>query len=178
MTQLTFSGRNFFPEWSPDGQWIAYDRTVPLDSIGIWIMRPDGSEKQKVASGIFPYWQDSTSLIFVGLHSEIYKTNLQDSSVTQLTHLNQENPIADIRYPAFSPELSQIAFQIQDAASGIFSIWLMNIDGSNLQKFIEHASFPEWGPNGNKLIYTDTRRENGFLWIIDISTGDKRQLTN
>jgi Tol biopolymer transport system component len=36
--------------WSPDGQWIAVDRSVPASSGGsdnqVWLMRPDGAEKR------------------------------------------------------------------------------------------------------------------------------------
>lgn len=39
----------YSPEWSPDGQWIAFTAGVGNDSMGtfdLWIMRPDGSHRQ------------------------------------------------------------------------------------------------------------------------------------
>jgi TolB protein len=39
----------YSPEWSPDGEWIAFTAGVGNDSLGtfdIWIMRPDGSRRQ------------------------------------------------------------------------------------------------------------------------------------
>lgn len=39
----------YSPEWSPDGQWIAFTAGVGNDRLGtfdIWIMRPDGSRRQ------------------------------------------------------------------------------------------------------------------------------------
>lgn len=39
----------YSPEWSPDGQWIAFTAGVGNDSMGtfdLWIMRPDGGQRQ------------------------------------------------------------------------------------------------------------------------------------
>lgn len=46
----------FAPTWSPDGQWIAFGRHlssdgVPRTSIGIWAVRPDGTNLVQLAFG-------------------------------------------------------------------------------------------------------------------------------
>ena len=47
LTQLTFSGENFYPRWSPDGKKIVFH--VPLgDSAGVWMINSDGSDQHRV----------------------------------------------------------------------------------------------------------------------------------
>lgn len=42
----------YTPQWSPDGQWIAF-KTTSYDTNGdIWIIRPDGTDAQAVTMGI------------------------------------------------------------------------------------------------------------------------------
>jgi len=56
---VTDMDRPWFPDWSPDGKWIAF-HAGKMGSGGIWIVRPDGSERTKlIQSGIgdrFPSW--------------------------------------------------------------------------------------------------------------------------
>jgi hypothetical protein len=47
------------PAWSPDGQWIVFainDGSVPEGAIGIYIMKPDGSDVQYLGPGYRPSW--------------------------------------------------------------------------------------------------------------------------
>jgi Tol biopolymer transport system component len=64
--KLTFAGKNYWPRWSPDGKRIAYihEESGHRD---VWVMRADGSGKQRVTTGgnvIFgPAWSpDGRSL--------------------------------------------------------------------------------------------------------------------
>jgi len=45
LTQLTFSGENFYPRWSPDGRKIVFDsnKDAPHGENVIWMMNSDGS---------------------------------------------------------------------------------------------------------------------------------------
>lgn len=58
LSQLTTEGRNFFPVWSPNGEWIAYDRSLPDTNspAGIWVMKSDGMMKRALFGGAFPAW--------------------------------------------------------------------------------------------------------------------------
>jgi len=193
LTQLTFEGRNFFPAWSPDGQWIAYDNTncgsalepPPPNSCGVLIMRNDGTSRRFVARGRYPHWSvDGSSLLYVGLRAEIFRVMVSDTSqVIRLTSFNQIDPYArDNRYPRYSPDATRIAFASRSTGYG--DIWVMNADGSNPRQVTSEGTtdWLDWSPDGKKVVYVSYREDdwtyrNGTVWIVDVETGSKRQLT-
>jgi Tol biopolymer transport system component len=48
VTQLTTSGKNYRPHWSPDGTRIAYVHEAPAGHRDIWVMKGDGTGKKQV----------------------------------------------------------------------------------------------------------------------------------
>jgi len=66
LRQLTdWSGEDGWPSWSPDGEWIAFTTTHnrPIGNRAIWVMRPDGSAKRRIAIGEFPDWSPHPGVI-------------------------------------------------------------------------------------------------------------------
>lgn len=189
--QLTFGGRNFFPAWSPDGQWIAYDKSITDGNgpAGTWIMKADGFQNRFIASGRCPDWLNTgLHIIYVGFHNEIYRVNLNDpSKVIRLTSLNQINIYAtDNRYPHYSPDGAKIVFQSQ--AEGEYpQIWVMDANGNNLQKLTTDGGFtPSWVDN-NTIAYIGFKprglnleeylKNHGTLWVMNSDGSHKKQLT-
>lgn len=195
LTQLTFEGRNFFPAWSPDGQWIAYDNTncgsaiepPPPNSCGVLMVESSVLEIKFVFKGRMPDWSpDGEYLIYVGLHSEIYRVNVNDTTeIVRLTSLNQADTYAmDNRNPRYSPDGSKIAFLSQRGNGELVQIWLMNADGTNITQLTTKGvgTMFNWSPDGKEIVYvsyrfTDYSFTNGTLWILNLETEDKQQLT-
>lgn len=180
--QLTTEGKNYSPSWSPDGEWIAYDSNVnsPVGGYSIWKMNSDGSNKERFARGRMADWSpDGNYIIYRGLHSEIYRMNVNDTSeVDRLTSLNQIDVYAtDNRYPEYSYDGEKIAF------SSPLQIWTMNSDGTNLEQITNENSsnHPSWSPDG-KIVYVHVvfgKRDynNGTLWVMDADGSNNYQLT-
>ncbi len=175
LTQLTFSGSNFYPNWSPDGSKIAYDRIDPIESLGVWIMNADGSDRIFVVKGRHPSFSpDGSKILYVGLGYQIYIADTTGSGVTQLTSLSGGS---GTKYPSFSPQGDKIVFQYQ-----LFGerpdTWVMNSDGTNVTRLTTDGGYaPTWSPAGSKIVYTNTCQYNGYLWIMNPDGSKKRQIT-
>lgn len=74
LTQLTEDGMSMKPEWSPDGQLIAYI-SGPDNSQNLCVMDEDGDEKKELLSnqmGIYDFWwSPDSSAILVSVESRM-----------------------------------------------------------------------------------------------------------
>jgi Tol biopolymer transport system component len=190
--QLTFQGENFFPAWSPDGQWIAYDNTVcgtaieppPPMSCGILIVRSDGTEKSFLRSGRWPHWNPrGLFLIFVGWFDSTRGGIIQYDVQTQNSTLLLDARGKDVRSPRYSPDAAKIAFTSQPM-NGWPQIWVMNADGTDPKQLTTDGGLePSWSPDGGKIVFigwTNRRynpRQNGTVWIMNADGSNKHQLT-
>lgn len=193
IAQLTMEGRNFFPAWSPDGQWIAYDRSL-ADSTGpggIWIMRSDGTEKRALFGGALLAWHpNGNSLIgVIGTSSTSIWTRFVHYDLLQSKVIDTLSAVVgnDNLFPRYSPDGTTIAFASQPLNSQV-NLWLMDATGNNLRQLTtegtsDNSGIPfSWDPTGNFIVFTQYRfdqwpPQNGTLWILNVASGEKRQLT-
>lgn len=191
ITLLTdFNASAFFPTWSGDGQWIAFDTN--FDHINgaylVWKTKKDGSELKKISEreiggGRHPNWDKLnnriafTSYVTDGADGpEIFVMSEDGSRPKQLTG-NGEN-----YYPKFSPDGMKIAYQHHQGIKS--SIYSMDSDGRKNKVLAQDwASGMAWSPDGKKLVYVFANHYydvpgNGQLWIMNSDGSQKKQLTN
>lgn len=89
---------------------------------------------------------------------------------------------ADDTQPAYSPDGERIAFRSEREGGGLFE---MGATGESVKRLTDFGYHPAWSPNGHEIAFSthniedpnDRSLERSDIWIVDASSGAKRQLT-
>jgi Tol biopolymer transport system component len=179
------------PEWSPDGDLIAFGRADDAASWEVYTMRSDGSDARLVSdrdTGADYTWSpNSRDLAFSEflyrdgkeLHAqEIFVQDVVDGTVERLTHV--ETRSSD---PAWSPDGERIAFLCDDGTG--LDICMMNADGSAAYELYETIPGEDpvdpdagvaWSPDGSRLVFATRVRGSSQLMTVDPLGRDLRPL--
>lgn len=162
ITRNDFGGVDELPQWSPDGQWIAFTRsTSATDQVfaerrSIFLVRPNGAGlHQLTPPGLYSRnasWSpDGTKVVFntaSGLPgpSSIYAINSDGSGLKAVIRGADHQEFA---FPRFSPDGTKLMFSASsDFRSQPLTLWIANADGSNplqVSALGERIRFADWG---------------------------------
>lgn len=198
LTQLTTQGRNFFPTWNSYGNLIAYNESVCSgnSSCGIWLITTNGLQRSFIAPyGNFPDWNPlNMDLIFITsailnsgevLGDTLWIYSNAKQSKRFFCYLHNQN--YDNRYPKYSPDGKSIAFSSQPLNQQV-NLWIMDSSGTGLRQLTTDGMSDDsgepfsWDATSKYIVFTKYQynketSQNGTLWIINVSTGQQRQLT-
>jgi Tol biopolymer transport system component len=181
LTQLTFEGRNYHPSWSSDGKWIAYDSNMENrnEFYAIRRIRPNGTEQTLISlyspdlgDVRFPDWNNNgiVHIRYIGVGaSEIFLMDSTGNNVRRVTYDE-----ATDSYPKLSG--SKIAYTFKSPDNILFQICTINADGTGFKQLTRGYTC-DWSPDGKQIVFTDSRAENGRLWVMDADGSNKKQLT-
>jgi dipeptidyl aminopeptidase/acylaminoacyl peptidase len=183
------------PAWSPDGRRLAvtvadgdYESSGP-DSTEIWVMNGDGDHREQLTRGGFddhPAWSpDGSRIVFSRSDRVTGKASLlvMDAEGGPPSVLLEEDKGVSIGSPAWSPDGKTIAFArtVTDGPptyESHSSVWLVGDDGSSPHKLSELSALQlDWHPDGERLLVTVAKPENGELRTVRAGDGSDELVT-
>jgi TolB protein len=169
-----------FPEWSPDGSQIAFQRGFSL-----YVMNDDGSDERLLAeNGGDPGWSpDGEKIVFSQTDEsiatqdprfDIAVLDLESGDITTLTETAEASEV----YPAYSPDGESIAFfSNQDNLAGLY---VMDANGENIRQLTNTQTFdffPDWKPDGSQIVFAAPSAGIYNLAVITPDGASRQALT-
>ena len=180
--QLTFTGTNKVPLWSPDGRTIAYT-DLSDDGTTIRVMPAEGGTSRSLEG--FSKWQlawnwnpAGTGVLVHGTHptKEIAASALLDL-FGEAPKMLAENAV----YPDLHPNGTMLAMAFSETNDQT-GIWVKDLSSGDKKMLTPAhgegtaAYKPQWSPSGDLLAY---HRWNGWgheVWLLDPVSGDDRKI--
>ena len=160
----------FTPDWSPDGQKIAFESGLDGE-LSIFIIDIDGKNLTQLTNTEYnderPVWSpDGTKIAFFSNRQEGYKdlpVSLQifimNADGTEQRRITHEGPALEYNI-SWSPDGSRLVFQSRpEIDPGVHSLYIIGTDGRGRERITDgrYNDFsPEWSPNGNLILFTQT----------------------
>jgi Tol biopolymer transport system component len=180
------------PAWSPDGEWIAFEK-AKHGEWGLYLIRPDGSSLRRIGPtdvNLFhPSWSPDASQIAVVTGDEeawmVGVLDLHDGKVRPFTESG-----AGVGSVKWSTDGSKLVFD-----SGIQNnrdLYVLDFRTLAIDRLTEGPAVdarPEWSPDMTQLVFHSTRDRGGSvsgderweefeLYILDLESRDVKRITD
>ena len=184
------AGYHRHPRWSPDGQWIAFQRGDGLRFDIFVTSRTSGETRQlthdrNIISGL-AWFPDSSEIIY---------GSSRGSTIPYLPSLSLWGVRLDDRVPRQITAADAWYEQPDTHSSGLVSVarWRIHFDisrfpfgtdatdnvrrASLLTRQTGHVLTPTAAPDGDQIAFLSDSGGHGNLWVESTQTGDIRQIT-
>ena len=176
------------PSWHPDGTKMTYGVTYAGGDSGIWVMNSDGSNKIQLINGPYDqepdYSPDGSKIAFMryGFRGDVFDLMVMNSDGTNVQRITLDDipgyPHGGYGAPEWSRDGSKILFHYNYPSTGTSDIFIMNADGSNIQR-LGLGSHPHWAFDDAKIIF-DMHRNLPYrgIYIMNSDGTNLEQITD
>lgn len=194
LTMLTNTGEDFFCNWSPDGRYIAYTKSICDPECGIMLYDySNGSASLTTQYGSYASWSSDSKRVYY--YNNFYiidpetqagdfkgfvfkRINLNTLEVDSLFYVQSSYSSLYLHDCTVSPDEKEILFAASYGPPPQINIWKIVLQtGEMIQMTYEGGTWPSYNPAGDKIVYTNTNINEGGIWIMNKDGSNKQRLT-
>lgn len=172
------------PEWSPDGERVAFLRYVRGD-YELFVARADGTGVVGFDERAedFSWSPDGGAIAYTSFRTgsdlDIFIGEVDGDDRRELI----ASPLTDVE-PTWSPNGDAVAFvshPVLDRDQGDADIFVVRPDGTGVTRLTESPAWdydPEWSPDGSRIAYLSERVEDREIFVMNADGSGKTRVTD
>lgn len=194
LTMLTNTGEDFFCNWSPDGRYIAYTKSICDPECGIVAYDLNNNTKKVIGLyGSYASWSTDSKRVYY--YNNFYITDpetqrgdykgfvfkridvstLEEDSLFYVKSSDGDLYLQDC---TVSPDEEEILFAASYSSPVQMNIWKIVLQtGELFQMTYDGGNCPAYSPTGDKIVYTNTSINEGGIWIMNKDGSNRQRLT-
>jgi TolB protein len=186
LSRVPAGSMNNSPAFSPDGETILYANGLEngTDIYAIPVAGNEPPRRVTVSRGfdaVSPAFSpDGRRIVYVSNKAgglALYVADADGTNAEALTPFNYGDRTQRTD-PSWSPDGRLIAFQSEiDGASQIYTVRPGDHGAPKQYTNEGRNEDPSWSPDSRHVVFTSNRSGSWQLWVLDIETGNRRQLT-
>ena len=194
LIMLTDNAEDFFCNWSPDERYIAYTKSICDPECGIMLYDYfNGTTSLKTQYGSYASWSSDSKRVYYRNNFYITDPETQKGDykgfifkridvntleVDSLVYVKSSDDGLHLQDCTVSPDEKEIIFAASYGPPPQINIWKIILQtGEIIQMTSEGGNCPAYSPTGDKIVYTNTKINEGGIWIMNKDGSNKQRLT-
>jgi Tol biopolymer transport system component len=168
------TGSEIHPDWSPDGQRLAFVRVTPEDKSELWVVGADGTGEELLYSCEdpcnslgYPDWNADGTRIYFGQDADAQANGIPrtfqvgrldlDTRQVEIMLTRQDGMTAE--QPRISPDETQLVYtRFKNPAEPLAgsAVFVSDVAGGperRLTEFDAYGAYPDWSPDGTRIVF-------------------------